>query len=641
MACYIKYKTLKKWINFVTLPFEILYLQEVSMSDEEFVRTYKALYDVVIPDLDYYIRQIDCRDGCPVNTDPRGYMLQLHAGNYLEGYKIARGPNPFASICGVICGAPCELTCRRDRVDKTLTIRAQKRFLAEWFGLDKAAHVKSLEMSYSRGSTKPQPNGMKVACIGAGVASYTAAHDLLRLGYAVDIYEMMRMPGGMLTYGVPNYRLKNEVAINECYAIEHLGAKIFYNMKVGRDITLSELQEKYDAVFIGIGLWKSRDLPIEGANEPDVIRGIEYLRVICAEQEWKIGENVIVVGGGNVAFDVGRTSVRNKAKTVTMVCLESRDEQTADEFEIEDGIEEGIKIINRVAPKSVVRDAAGKISGLKVQKIHRLFEHDGRFSPQVIPDSEYIIPCDTLALAIGQSMDMSFLNGWDKKSQLKIDRGIITTERGTGRTSVKGIYAGGDAAFGPALFITAIRHGQEAARAIDEDLRGAKPYREFVGEFTELTPWRDKEYLRTKWALPSMQPPEVRRHNFNMVENNYTPEEAHQQANRCLQCHVSPVFDGSLCIKCNGCVDVCPCNCLTQVPISKLNLDLGEGNIRKAVDNYYGVDSAEMQNEDLDVMGTAMLKDEDLCIRCGLCAEKCPTQAVTMDAMNYSFRWIG
>ncbi len=602
---------------------------------------YKDLYDAVIPDLDYYLRQIDCRDGCPVNTDPRAYMLALHAGNYLEGYKIARGPNPFASICGMICGAPCEATCRRDRVDKTLTIRAQKRFLAEWFGLSKEAHIKSLEMSYARGSTKPQPNGLKVACIGAGVASMTVAHDLLRLGYAVDVYEMMRIPGGMLTYGVPTYRLKNDVAINECAAIEHLGAKIIYNTKIGQDITLTELQEKYHAVFIGVGLWKSRELPIPGADAPDIIRGIEYLRVRCVEERWKIGENMVVVGGGNVAFDVARTSVRNGAKKVTMVCLETRDEQTADEFEIEDGMEEGIKIINRVGPVEVVRNERGEVSGLRVQKISTLFDYTGRFSPQFIPNSEYVIPCDTIALAIGQALDMALFNGWDKRNELILDRGIIKTERGTGRTSVKGVYAGGDAAFGPALFITAIRHGQDAARAIDSDLRGTRPYQEFISEWTELTPMRDKTYLKTKWALPSMQPADVRIHNENMVENNYTAEQAHEQSNRCLQCHVNPVFDGSLCIKCNGCVDVCPCNCLKQVPISKLNLDAGEGQLRTAVDNYYGVNSFEMDEDELEAMGTAMLKDEDLCIRCGLCAEKCPTQAVTMDAMNYSFRWIG
>lgn len=611
------------------------------MSENDDENLYKQLYDVVIPDLDYYLRQIDCRDGCPVNTDPRGYMMALHSGKMMEGYKIARGPNPFASICGIICGAPCEISCRRDRVDKTLTIRAQKRYLDEWFGLDKEAHIKSLEMSYARGSTNPKPNGLKVACIGAGVASMTVAHDLLRLGYAVDVYEMMRMAGGMLTYGVPTYRLKNEVALNEIAAIEHLGAKIYYNMKLGRDITLSELEEKYDAVFIGIGLWKSRELPIEGADEPDIIRGIEYLRVRCAEEPWKIGKNLVVIGGGNVAFDVARSSVRNGADSVTMVCLESKDEQTADEFEIEDGIEEGIKLVNRVAPKAVVRDEDGNVTGLKVQQIHRLFDHDGRFNPQMVPDTETVIPCDTIALAIGQSMDMSFLNGWDKRDQLQIDRGIIKAEKGTGRTSVKGIYTGGDAAFGAALFITAIRHGQEAARAIDHDLQGTTPYKEFVGEFTEISPARDKTYLRTKWSLPTLQPAEVRKKNLNMVENNYTDQEAHEQSNRCLQCHVSPVFDGDLCIKCNGCVDVCPCNCLKLVPISQLNMDTGEGNLRKAVDNYYGVDSHEMSEEELNSMGSAMLKDEDLCIRCGLCAEKCPTQAVTMDAMNYTFRWIG
>lgn len=611
------------------------------MPEEDFIEAYKEIYDVVIPDLDYFIRQIDCRDGCPVNTDPRAYMIALHAGDLLEGYKIARGPNPFASICGMICGAPCESTCRRDRVDKTLTIRAQKRYLDEWYGLDKEAHIKSLAMSYARGSINPTPNGLKVACIGAGVASLTCAHDLLRLGYAVDVYEMMRMAGGMLTYGVPSYRLKNEIALNECFAIEYLGAKMIYDTKVGRDITLADLQKNYDAVFIGVGLWKSRDLPIPGADAPDVIRGIEYLRVLCADEKWKIGENVVVIGGGNVAFDVARTSVRNGAKKVTMICLETRDEQTADEFEIEDGLEEGITIINRLAPISVERDSEGKITGIKVQEIYSLFDYTGRFAPKLIPNAQYVIPCDTLALAIGQAMDMSLLNGWDKKDQLQMDRGIIKTERGTGRTSVKGIYAGGDAAFGPALFITGIRHGQDAARAIDSDLQGTRPYQEFVGEFTEISPMRDKTYLRTKWALPTMQPAAIRVKNFNMVENNYTDEEAHQQANRCLQCHVSPVFDGTLCIKCNGCVDVCPCNCLKQVPISKLNLDAGEGNLRRAVDNFYGVDSASMEDETLALMGTAMLKDEDLCIRCGLCAEKCPTQAVTMDMMNYSFRWLG
>lgn len=614
------------------------------MSDEEedLISTYyKEIYDVTIPDLDYFIRQIDCRDGCPVKTDGRGYMLALYAGNLLEGYKIARGPNPFASICGMICGAPCEIACRRDRVDKTLTIRAQKRYLDEWFGLDKEAHVKSLEFSYARGSTKPQPNGLRIACIGAGVASLTCAHDLLRLGYAVDVYEMMRMPGGMLTYGVPTYRLKNEVAINECYAIEHLGAKIHYNMKVGRDITLTELQEQYNAVFIGVGLWKSRELPIPGADSPDIIRGIEYLRVRCADEEWKINTHLVVVGGGNVAFDVARSSVRNGAKSVTMVCLESRDEQTADEFEIEDGLEEGITIINRVGPIAVERDEKGQITGLRVQPIYSLLDHTGRFAPKYVPDSQYVIPCNTVALSIGQAVDYSFLDGWDKRDQLKVDRGIIKTERETGRTSVKGIYAGGDAAFGPALFITGIRHGQEAARAIDSDLRGTAPYQEFSAEFTQLSPMRDKTYLRTKWSLPSMQPADVRVKNLNLVENNYTEDEAREQASRCLQCHVSPVFDGSLCIKCNGCVDVCPCNCLKQVPISKLNLDLAEGNLRVAVDNYYGVDSASMTEEDLAQMGTAMLKDEDVCIRCGLCAEKCPTQAVTMDVMDYSFRWLG
>ncbi len=601
---------------------------------------YKTLYDVVIPDIDYYLKQIDCRDGCPVNTDGRGYMLAIHAGNLLEGYKIARGPNPFASICGWICGAPCEMACRRDRVDKTLTIRAQKRYLDEWFGVDGEAHIKSLEMSFARGSTHPEPNGLKVACVGSGVASLTTAHDLLRLGYEVHVYEQMPHPGGMLVYGVPNYRLKNEIALAECAAIEHLGAKMIYNTKIGRDVTLAELQAKYNAVFIGNGLWRSRDLPIPGADGPDIIKGVEYLKVLCSDRRWAIGKNIVVIGGGNVSFDVARSSVRNGAEKVTMACLESRDEQTADEFEIEDGIEEGIALINRVGPIRVVRDASGKVSGVEFQRITSLFDHDKRFAPKFIPGTNFVIPCDTVALAIGQAMDTTLFDGWDKKSEV-FDRGLLKVERGTGRTPVQGIYAGGDAAFGPALFITAIRHGQEAAIAIDEDLLKTKPYKEYVAEFTTIPAMRDKTYLRTKWSLPSYLSPEERVKTTDIVENTYTTEEVINQSNRCLQCHVSPVFDGTLCIKCNGCVDVCPTNCLKQIPLNMLNMDLGDGQMRKAVDNFYGIDSASTDSEELGVIGTAMLKDEDLCIRCGLCAEKCPTQAVTMDMMNYTFHWVG
>lgn len=595
-------------------------------------------YDVVIPDLDYYLKQIDCRDGCPVNTDGRGYMLAIYRGDLEEGYKIARGPNPFASICGMICGAPCEIHCRRDRVDKTLTIRAQKRYLDEWFGMDKEAHIKSLEYSYARGSTKPVKNGLRVACVGAGVTSLTVAHDLLRLGYEVDVYEMMPMPGGMLVYGVPNYRLKNEIALNEIHAIEHLGAKIILNTKIGKDVTLNELQEKYDAVFLGIGLWKSRELNIPGADQPDIVRGIDYLRVLCADGKWPIGKRMVAIGGGNVAFDVARSSVRNGASSVTMVCLESRDEQTSDEFEIEDGMEEGVKIINRVGPMAVVRDSEGKVCGLKVQPIFYLFDDEGKFAPKFIPNSEYVIPCDTVALAIGQSIDLGFMDGWDKKGDLVIERGVIKVEKGSGRTSVPKVYSGGDAGYGPALFITGIKHGQETARAIDSDLRGTKPYQEFTGHFHEVPAFRSKEYLRTPWALPSSQPVQERVKHLNLVENNYTLNEVRDQANRCLQCHVSPVFDGSLCIKCNGCVDVCPTNCLKQVSLSQLNLE--QEDVRKAVDTFFGLDTKSLSQEELVQLGSAMLKDEDLCIRCGLCAEKCPTKAVTMDLMEYSFRWV-
>lgn len=615
------------------------------MAQEDELREYGELYKgetyrASIPDLDYYLRQIDCRDGCPVHTDGRGYMMAIHAGNFEQGYRIARGPNPFASICGMICAAPCEITCRRDRVDKTLTIRALKRYLDDWYGVDAKAHIKALDYSYARGSTSPKPNGLKIGCVGAGVASLTVAHDLLRLGYSVDIYEMLERPGGMLVYGVPNYRLKNELIAAEIAAIEHLGARIFCNMKVGRDITLDELSDRYDALFIGNGLWKSRELPIEGAEGEDVIRGIEYLKILCEGSSYPIGRNMVVIGGGNVAFDVARSSARNGAKSVKMICLESRYEQTADEFEIEDGIEEGVEIYNRVGPKAIVRDQKGKICGVKVQKVTSLYDAQGGFAP-TFEGEEQLVPCDCVALAIGQAMDLSLFGGWSRREELVMERGVIKCERGTGRTSIPGIYCGGDAGYGAALFITAIAQGQESARAIDADLRGTQPYREFSAEFLTIPAHRDKEYLKRQWQLPSLQPSSERTKTMNIVENGFTHEEAFEQSSRCLQCHVSPIFEGSLCIKCNGCVDVCPTNCLKQVPLYKLEMDAADGSLRSAVDHFYEVDSASMEREELASLGSAMLKDEDLCIRCGLCAEKCPTEAVTMDMMNYSFRWMG
>lgn len=600
----------------------------------------ESLYSVMIPDLEYYLKLINCREGCPVHTDAKGYMHALREGNLLEGYRIARAPNPFASICGMICAAPCEISCRRDRIDKALTIRAQKRYLDEWFGLDRQAHIKSLKMSDARGSIHPQPNGYKVACIGAGVSSLTCAHDLLRLGYSVDIYEMMPLPGGMLTYGVPSYRLNQEIVKNECHAIEYLGAKFIYNTKVGRDITLSTLQKEYDAIFIGIGLWKSHDLIVQDADKPDILRGIDYLRSIAMGEDSQVGEHLIIIGGGNVAFDTARVAIRKGVKHVLIVCLESSEEQIASAYEVKDALEEGVHIYSRMAPIRIERDGKGKICGLHVQKISSLYDCDGKLAPKLISGSQQLLKCDAIMLAIGQEMDFSLFDGWDKKEQLELENGFIKTEKCTGRTTIEGIYSGGDAALGSKLFIHAIRHGQEAALSIDSDLRGIKPYKQVIGEFFEIPSFRDKEYLHTPFVLPRCQESHMRANNQELVEYNYTYEEARSQASRCLHCHINPIFNGELCIKCNGCVDVCPCNCLKLVPVGQLNLDKGEGSLRTLVDSYFDCNSKNLTKEELDKKGTAMLKDENLCIRCGLCAEKCPTHAITMEILHTSSIWI-
>ncbi|MBI5472763.1 MAG: FAD-dependent oxidoreductase [Ignavibacteriae bacterium] len=617
-------------------------------------------FRVELPDIEYWQRQIKCQWGCPVRTDARGYVIAIAEGRYFDAYKIARAPNPFASICGRVCGAPCEVECRRGSIDDAITIRALKRFVTEQHGVESGDPAKTIEFSTARRDANNPKAGAKIAVIGGGVAGMTAAHDLALLGYSVTVFEAGPVAGGMLMTGVPTYRLPRELVQMEIQAILSLGVELKTNMRVGNDITIPQLRAQgFEAILIAAGLQRGRNLPIKGVDLDGVVHGIDFLKEINTGEKTKLGERVVVIGGGNVAFDVARTAVRvggkfrsemqdfyeatdsareairHGAKEVHMVCLESREEMPADEIEIHEGVEEGVILHTSRGPLEIVGEN-GKVKGLATRKVKSVFDENGRFNPTFSDEPGEIIPADTVMLSIGQTLDDAFVKD---VPELALERGIVKIDPITKRTNIPDIFACGDVAEGAKLFINAVASGQRAAVSIDEFLRKKEVQEERFGYFDlpVIQHHMHEGYLQLDRVNPAALDASVRATTEKIVEINYEETVAQEQGARCLKCHINTIFHGDLCIMCNGCVDVCPTYCLMLVPLTQIEL---EPRLEQALVNRYGVNVRELaENEGYQAvkqLGSAMLKDEELCIRCGYCAKRCPTGAVTMEHFSYS-----
>ena len=491
-------------------------------------------FRVELPGHDHWRKTICCQDACPVHTDARGYVTAISERDFERAYIIARGPNPFASVCGRVCAAPCEAACRRGNIDAPVAIRALKRFVTERYGVEADLASGKGESSFPHRSLRSmrdlrfQPStrtindfsvleaarrkpeqvktaGKKVAVVGSGVAGLTCAHDLALLGYDVSVFEKQGVPGGMLMLGVPEYRLPRDLVQAEIQAILSLGVELRLNQAIGRDFDLSSLREEgFEAAFIAIGAHLSRSLPMEGQDADGVFRAVEFLLNVNLNFRVDLGERVVVIGGGNVAMDaarvaarvaggadapegaadqtedavlmremmdVAREAMRVGARNVHVICLESRDEMPAADFEIEEALEEGIDLAPRVGPVRIV-EKEGRVAGLEVQTCTRVFNEEGRFSPEFEPDSKRVIPCDSVIVAVGQASDLSWIKDED---------GVETTPRGTIRvdpetlaTTAPGVYAGGDVAMGPRIFIEGVENGHRAARSIHTYLSGGQ-----------------------------------------------------------------------------------------------------------------------------------------------------------------------
>jgi formate dehydrogenase beta subunit len=610
---------------------------------------------------------------CPVHTQAGRYVSLIAQGRYEEAYRYARVPNPFASICGRVCGHPCETDCRRGKFDAPISIRALKRFLTERHGPESRNPIDVF-------GEKPRiQHTEKVAVIGSGPAGLSAAHDLALLGYPVTVFEASPVPGGMLHLGIPEYRLPRDVLQAQVREILDLGPELRLNSRLGRDFSLSDLRRQgYKSTLLALGLHRSRDLSVPGNDLDGVVKGIDFLLNVNLGYRFSIGKRVVVIGGGNVAIDVARSALRQQqrltlealstsllpdslteseltvamkelmdvsraalrmgAREVHLVCLESREEMPAFEEEIEEGMREGLKIHPALGPKRFV-GARGRVTGVETIRCTSVFDAQHRFNPIFEAGTEEIIPCDTVILAIGQASDLSFLAPED---------GIETTRQGTVKidaetlmTTAPGVFAAGDIAFGPRLIISAVADGKKAAEAIERYLRGPewKPKPRYV-QITVLDHHQMAESFDEYSRLTVPVIPLERRTGVAEVETGYTEAEAQREASRCLQCWINTIFegneaDGTECILCGGCVDVCPENCLQLVPLSQFEFSEETMDRLRADAAGYQDTLQHLAADDLPAaQGSVMVKDETICIRCGLCAERCPAHTITMEAFE-------
>lgn len=644
-----------------------------------------------VPDFDYYRRLVACQFACPVGTDARGYVTAIARGDYERAYLIAREVNPFASTCGWVCGAPCEAACRRGKIDSPIAIRALKRFVNDRYGvymgqdrplpplpwrnqppsvpvypgpgpvfdLGNSALPHSLDQL--RGvARRSERTGKGVAVVGSGPAGLTCAHDLALLGHEVVIFEAASAPGGMLRLGVPKYRLPRDLIDLEIASILALGPELRLNQALGRDFTLADLRQQFDAVFLGIGTYRSRQLNVEGEELDGVLRAVDFLlNVNLGGYNLDLGRKVLVIGGGNVAMDVARTALRvgqpmaesggdialaldvaraavrlGASEEVHCLVVEDRHEMLADPLEVAEAEDEGVIIHNHVAPRRIVGQA-GRAVAVETLDVARAFDEQGRFNPQLIPDTEKAWDCDSVIVAIGQMGELAWVQAED---DLEVTRGgTLKVDRDTLMTTAGGVFAGGDIAFGPRLIINAVADGQRAARNIHRWLQQVEPRTVRQGWMTPIPlseyPIHGPSagYLRRSRQLPPLLPVE-RRIGVAQVELGYPEEEARRQGERCLVCSLNPVFNGDLCIMCNGCVDVCPTDCLKLVPLSRV---AGDDTLAGVVEAHLGSSLAAFWQEEIPP-ATAMLFDPTPCIRCSLCAQRCPTGAITMEAFRFT-----
>ena len=532
---------------------------------------------------------------CPVHTDSGRYVQLIAEKQYQDAFFVARSPNPLASVCGRICAAPCEDACRRGSIDESISIRALKRFVTEQYGAesrdpdafrglldqadDKGCH-RTWHLSELRNHTQKKKN-KKVAIIGSGPSGIACAHDLALLGYDVTIFEALEKPGGMLRYGIPEYRLPRGVIEREIDVLYKLGVEIKTNTPLTDKFNLKSLREQnFEAFFLSIGAMRGRDLNIPGIDKDGCVKAVDYLLNLNRGYRMDLGKKVVVIGGGLVAIDAARTAVREfyqpmdeiektaeavvgqpaldaargalrgGAQEVYIVSLESFEEMPASqtvqgEEELDQAKEEGVVFHPSWGPKRVIGNK--KASGIELVACTQVFDSDGRFNPTYDESKTLTIEAESIIFAIGQQLDLSFL---DEKDGIELTRGgTIKIDPETLATTAKGIYSGGDAAFGPRIAIEAVANGKTVAQSIHQYLTNDNESISIDVEITKIAK-DDYDMFEGYETLERTSPQTIetnRRTGITEVEEVYDEEEALRQAKRCLMCHIDTIYDPELC----------------------------------------------------------------------------------------------
>ena len=570
---------------------------------------------------DYFHRVVDCQWACPAHTDVPEYIRLIAQGRYTDAYLVNRESNVFPGILGRVCDRPCEPACRRGRVeDKPVAICRLKRV---------AADLRD-EIEGRLPKIPQRKNGRRIACIGAGCASLTVANDLLPLGYEVTIFERYGQPGGLMRSNIPSFRLPERVLDEEIGMILGMGVDLRLGTPVESLRAMLE-QGGFDAVFVGSGAPKGKELTLPGreAASANVHIGISWLESVAFGHIERIGERVLIIGVGNTAMDCCRTSLRLGAREVKVMARKPRGFFKASPWELEDAEEERVEIIVNRSPKAFVVQN-GRLTGMRFECMEYELDARGRILSERVSGEEFL-PADDVILAIGQENAFPWI---ERDLGIEFDRwDVPVVDAQTFQSTRAGVFFGGDAAFGPKNIIWAVEHGHQAAISIHRHCEG-EPIAERAAPQVTL---HSRKMGMHEWSYANDYAPIERRlvphvslkerfKKLNIeVELGFSAEQAAEEAQRCLNCDVQTVFAAKLCIECDACMDICPVDCLTITgngPEAELRTRLKASATNVAQPLY--VSAALPQT------GRVMVKDEDLCVHCGLCAERCPTAAWDM-----------
>ena len=564
-------------------------------------------YKVVQADEEWFKANINCQSACPVNTPASSYIERIQEGDYDGALSLNYMANLFPHILGRVCTHPCESACRRGKIDEPVAICSLKRVAADFADNKSPKNVLIAKKT-----------GKRVAIIGAGPSGLAAGNDLAILGLSVTIFEALPMAGGMLSVGIPPYRLPWNKIEDATNWIKEIGIEIKLNSPINSSEEFDKLADEYDAVYIAAGAHRSQGLNIPGEDLKGVVHGITYMKDINLGKQGKVPSKVTVIGGGFTAIDCARSSLRLGAKDVSIIYRRTLKEMPAGELEVSMAEEEAIKIFYLTSPIRILGDMSSNVKAIECVK-NKLGEPDasGRRRPEAIPGSEFTLPVDMIITAIGQAPDVSFLS---TESGVEFTRwSTVIVDPENFMTNKKGVFAGGDFITGPRNAIEVIGDGRKVARAIDNYLSGGKE-RKVDYFFMDKDPARrDPEYYET---MPREEQDslsmDVRWDINKEVELGFSRDNAAREAERCLLCHYNIFIDDQKCVLCGGCIDICPYNCIMMVSREKIESEgILEGEIPKDWD-------------------AVMAIDEEKCVRCGLCVKRCPVGAIKMQRFSYA-----